>query len=67
MAQPIFIWSFIVGILLFAFIIRIIQRIYSSKRIHHASSHHLLEIGRERDMFLGPWEPQDEDDDFEDL
>lgn len=67
MTQPIVIWSIIVGILLLVFLVRIIQCI-SGKFPRHISPHrHILEMSRERDMFIGPWEQWDEEDDFEDL
>lgn len=67
MTQPIIIWSIIVGILLLIFLVRIIQCLSAKFPRQISSHHHILEMSRERDMFIGPWEPVDEEDDFEDL
>jgi len=66
MSYPMITWCLIAGVLLCAFLFRAIERLYD---ICHGCGHrpkHLLEIGKEKDMFYIPGD-FDEEDDFEDL
>ena len=65
MSQPMIVWCAIVGVLLFAFVFRTVER-YFGERHHKAGNrpHHVIEIGKESEMFYVPRDK--EDDDFED-
>ena len=69
MTQPMIAWCVIAGVLLCAFLFRAVER-------HLAEGHgrcqrvrkprHLIELGKEKDMFFIPGDGE-EDDDFEDM
>lgn len=64
MNHPMIVWCVITGLLLCAFIFRAAERYYSGCRHRDRKSRHILEIGKEKDIF---YLPGDVDDDFEDL
>ncbi len=64
MNHPMIVWCVIAGLLLFAFIFRAAERYYSASRHSDRKSWHILEIGKDKDIF---YLPGDVDDDFEDL
>lgn len=66
MNQPMIIWCVIAGVLLLAFVLRSIERHHASCGRHAHKPRHIIEIGRERDMFYIPGDT-DYDDDADDL
>lgn len=66
MNHPMIVWCAIAGVLLCAFLFSAVERYVNECRHHNHKSRHLLEIGKEKDMFYIPGDV-DEDDDFEDL
>lgn len=66
MNHPMIVWCIIVGVLLCAFIFRAIERYFTECRNRDHKPRHLLEIGKEKEIFYIPGDV-DEEDDFEDL
>ena len=66
MSQPMIVWCAIVGALLFAFLLRTAGKYYS-ERHHKANYHHshVIEIGKEREMFYVPGDAEDDNSDDE--
>ena len=58
-------WCVIAGVLLCAFIFRAVERHYSERRRAH-KPRHIIEFGKDKDIFYIPGD-FDEEDDFEDL
>lgn len=71
MNQPMIIWCIIVGVLLFAFVLRAIERLNSCQPDNSKPHHRLFETAREREMFYIPGDiipgNEEEDDEFDDL
>lgn len=66
MNHPMIVWCIIAGVLLCAFLFRAVERYCSECRHRDHKPRHILEIGRDKDIFYLPGDI-DEDDDFEDL
>lgn len=73
MDQPTTIWCAIMGILFLTFSIHAIEKMRElhrqPNRVHHHifNRHHLIELGKERDIFFIPGDVKDdENDDYED-
>lgn len=66
MNHPMIVWCVIAGALLCAFLFRAIERYYNESRHRDHKPRHILEIGKDKDIFYLPGDV-DEDDDFEDL
>lgn len=65
MNQSMIVWCAIAGVLLCAFVFRAIEQYYAECRRNGRKPMHLLEIGKEREIFYIPGDV--EDDEFEDL
>lgn len=63
MDQPILIWCVIMGILLLTFVFHALEKLRDQRRRPHAlhRHHHLVELGKEREMFFIPGDRKDED------
>lgn len=66
MTRPMIVWCVIAGVLLCAFLFRAAERYFIESRHHGHKPRHIVEIGREKDIFFIPGDI-DEDDDFDDL
>lgn len=66
MNHPIIVWCVIVGMLSCALLFRAVERYNSECRHRDHKTRHILEIGKDKDIFYLPGDV-DEDDDFEDL
>lgn len=64
MNHPMIVWCVIAGLLLCAFLFRTAQSYCSECRRRDRKSRHILEMGKDKDIF---YLPGDVDDDFEDL
>lgn len=62
MTLPMIVWCVIAGVLLLTFVFKAIER-HSAGTHHCGVRHHILEIGKERDIFFLPGDPDDDDDD----
>lgn len=62
MIHPMIAWCMIVGVLLCAFIVRAIEQYFAECHKSQRKSRHILEIGKERDMFYIPGDINEEDD-----
>ncbi|MDE5901629.1 MAG: hypothetical protein K2H21_00245 [Muribaculaceae bacterium] len=61
MDKPIIVWCVIAGVLLFAFVLRAIERYYTKCHHNGHRPRHLFELGREKEMFYIPGDADDED------
>lgn len=66
MNHPIIVWCVIAGVLFCAFIFRAVEQYHSKCRQQDRKPRHILEIGKDKDIFYLPGDI-DEDDDFEDM
>lgn len=64
MSQPMIVWCGVVGVLLSAFVFRAVERYYTGCRRKGGKPHHLIEIGKESEIFYVPGDAGE--DDFED-
>jgi len=62
MSQPMIVWCIIAGVLLCVFIFRSIEQSFTESRNRDRKPKHLLEIGKEKDMFYIPGDINEEDD-----
>ena len=65
MTEPMIVWCTIAGVLLLAFLFRAVERYYTECRHTDRRPRHVIEIGKERDMFYTPGDT--DADDIEDL
>lgn len=66
MSQPMIVWCAIVGVLLLAFVFRSAERYLTGRHFKAGvQHHHVLEIGKESEMFYVPGDPKDDDSDDE--
>lgn len=66
MNHPMIIWCVIAGVLLCAFLFRAVERYCTGSRHRDHKTRHIIEIGKDKDIFYLPGDV-DEDDDFENL
>lgn len=66
MNHPMIVWCAITGVLLCAFLFRAVERYCKECRHRDHKPRHILEFGKEKDMFYIPGD-NDVDDDFEEL
>lgn len=65
MSQPMIVWCAIAGLLLLTFMFRAFEQYFTKRHHHHTKmSSHVIEIGKDKEMFFVPGD-FDEDDDFE--
>lgn len=63
MSQPMIVWCVIAGVLLFAFLFRAVERRYHTTCMGNVRKpRHLLEIGKEREIFYIPGDRNDDED-----
>lgn len=62
MSQPMIIWCTIVGVLLVAFIFRAVERYYTEGHHNGGKPKHLIEIGKDKDIFFIPGDINEDDD-----
>ncbi|MDE6360735.1 MAG: hypothetical protein K2L39_05880 [Muribaculaceae bacterium] len=68
MDQPMIIWCVIMGILLLTFVFHAVEKLREQRRqspLPHRH-HHLIELGREREMFYIPGDRKDDEYDESD-
>ena len=66
MTHPMIVWCIIAAVLLCAFLFRAVERYHSEYRRRDHSPRHILEIGKDKDIFYLPGDI-DEDDEFENI
>lgn len=64
MNHPIIAWCIIAGVLLCTFIFRAIEGYHTDFRHRDHKPRHILEIGKEKDMFYIPGDTDDDDEDL---
>lgn len=62
MSQPMIVWCAIAAILLFAFMLRAIERYYTECHHNGGKPRHLFEVGKDKDIFFVPGDTDDDDD-----
>lgn len=64
MYNPMIFWYAVVGLLLLVLVWHSLSRGHVTN--HHRARHarHFIEIGKERDMFFAPGDPDKDDDDY---
>ena len=65
MSQPMIVWYSIAGVLLLAFVFRAVKQVFLGYRPNSLKQRHLLEIGKEKEIFYIPGDI--EDGDFKEL
>lgn len=67
MESPMLLWYLLVGALLMAFFVHFVRSVRQDHHAAHVRHHHLIELGREREMFYIPGDvPADREDDDDD-
>lgn len=61
MTEPMIVWCAIAGVLLLAFLFRAVERYYAECRHTGRKPRHVIEIGKEREMFYIPGDTDDDD------